>query len=77
MLPLMTTVEIVSCDQASHFAPHFDHLDLRNAMVPLIMPVPMASDDQKHVVPNFKYLDQRNAVISQKVMLNLILIVLT
>ena len=29
---------IVSHDQKSHFAPHFDCLDQRNSMVPLMMP---------------------------------------
>ena len=55
-----------SHDQYSHVAPHFDCLDLRNAVVPLMMPmlVPMASHGQKsHVVPHFDYLDLRNAIV--------------
>ena len=35
MMPVL--VPVASYDQKSHVAPHVDHLDLRNAMVPLVL----------------------------------------
>ena len=52
-------------------APDFDHLDPRNAMMPLMIPLasynmdvtPMVLHDQKHVAPYFSCLDLRNAMV--------------
>ena len=50
---------MVSHDQKCHVAPHSDCLDLRNAVVSLLMP--MASHDQEsHVVPHF---DLSNTIV--------------
>ena len=35
---MLTLGTVVSCDQENHVAPHFDHLDLGNTLVPFIMP---------------------------------------
>ena len=58
--------------QKYYVAPHFDCLDLRNAIVPLIIrwqhmmpvPVPMASHEHKcHVAPYFSCPGLMNAVM--------------
>ena len=64
---------MVSHDQKSHTASHFNHLDLRNAMVPLM--TPSASLDatdiansitwrKGHVAPHFDHQDLRNAMVA-------------
>ena len=67
----MMPVSVVSLGKR-HKETHFGHLDLRNAVVLLMMlsasmlltPMPMASHDQKgQVVPHFNCLDLRNAMI--------------
>ena len=57
---------VVSHYQTSHVGPHFNHIDLRNPVVPLMMPVPMVvSHDQKsHVAPDFDHLDLKNAILT-------------
>ena len=48
----------------SNFAPNFGCLDLRNAVVPFL--VPLASSDANtsaNVAPHFDYLDLTNAVV--------------
>ena len=54
---------MVSHDQKGHVAPHFDCLELRNSVIPFMMPLascdtdsgPVASHDQKvmlHLISN-------------------------
>ena len=68
-----TPVPVASHDQKSHVAPHSDHLELTNAVVPLTLP--SASHDtnatikfilwgKSHVTPLFDYLGLTNAVVS-------------
>ena len=48
----------------SHVIPHFNHIDLQNAMVLLVMLAQMASHDQKgNFAPHFNCLDLRNAMV--------------
>ena len=65
MVPLTTL--LVSCyantgvnDQKSHVAPHFDHLELRNAMVPLMMTAMALHDHKNFVALHFSCLNLRN-----------------
>ena len=45
---MLMPVSMASHDKKSHVAPHFDYLDIRDALVPLMpMLVPMASHDQE------------------------------
>ena len=64
-----TSANVIT-DQKSHMSPHFDHLDLRKTMVPL-MTVSHDADaftsgitwTKSHVAPHFDYQDFRNAVV--------------
>ena len=70
VIPVLTSV--VLHDQMSYAAPHFDCLDLRKAMVPLMMPLASCDVDASaigitwpkvHVAPHFSHLDLRNAIV--------------
>ena len=54
----MIPVSVASHDQISHVAPHFNHLDVRNAVVPLI-----SHDQRCHVATYFNCLNLRNAIV--------------
>ena len=70
--------------EKSYFAPHSNCLDLRNAIVPLI--IQSASHDQRsYIAPHFNHFDLRKAMVplvillashDQKVMCHLILIII-
>ena len=77
MEPFM--IPLVSCDASagtngvtcpnSHVAPHFDHLDARNAMVPLVILCSTNASScvitwpKSHLEPHFEYLDLRNVIV--------------
>ena len=68
---MVMLVPVASHDQKSNFTPHFDCLDLRNTMVPLIMLLLSCSADAK-----LHACDVR-CVIGPKVMQYLVLVVVT
>ena len=62
---------MLSDEQKNHVTHNFDHLDVRNIMVPLIIPSESCDVDtgangvtcpKSHVVPHFDHLDLRNAM---------------
>ena len=65
------SVSNTSHDQKSHVAPHVNHLDVKNAMMPFTVPsascnmlLPKVSHDQGcHVVPHFDCLGLTNAMV--------------
>ena len=65
-----TNTKVITWGKNVMFAPHFDHLDPANAMVPFItlltvmlMPEPVVSHDQtSYVAYCFNHLDQINAM---------------
>ena len=69
---MLTLGPMASHDQKSPGASHFDHLDLRYTVVPLMIPLVSCDADtecqwhnmtkKSDVAPHFNYLDLRNAV---------------
>ena len=63
---------MVSHDEKNHVAPHFNCLDLRNAMVPLTTLLASCdtttggngvTDQKSHVAPHLDYINLRSAVV--------------
>ena len=71
------TMSLVSCDAdasditwpKSPFASHFGHLDPKNVMVLLMMP--LVSHDQNHAAPHFDHLDQKKEMLPVIMLLSL------
>ena len=69
---MLTPVPMASHEQKSYVMPHFNHLDLRNAMVPLTIISALcdasASSNgitwpKNHVAPHLNYLDLTNIMV--------------
>ena len=76
MMPELVTM--VSHDQKIHVTCHFDHLDLRNAMVPLMVLSTPQDADTNAVVSHDRYTNAScEANVDVSSMLHTILITLT
>ena len=58
---------LVLRDPESHVAPHFDHLDLKNTMVPITMLLVSGDDDTGTNSIKFRFIRLNNPTLNQNI----------